>query len=477
MQFRRFDQNVVLWPICLCAAALICVRGWAQDAPLVPPVPGVDETGLVDVVFEPPPAAQDDLHAEIKQLLGRIDQLEKAESKRSKSEAEKKAADAKKPTVKFSQEIQLDAYTFNQDQASKDAYGNIQNGVDFRRARVALQGDYGPSEYRIEMDFAQAGRPTFLDVYGGFHDLPVVGRMRAGYFFEPFSLERVTSNRFQQFLERSMVDQAFAPVRNPGVGVNNTFANERGTWAVSGTKARTDVFGDAIQDNFSDAITGRVTWLPWYDEPSGGRYFLHLGTAYSFRGANNEQVRFAAQPDAREGAATTNVPFFVDTGNIPAYYFQLMGLEAAWVNGPFSIQSEYVMSPVDSKYSGTLFFHGWYAYASYFLTGEHRPYRRDLGIFDRLIPKRDFLRYQGRPEDKCLDLGPGAWELAMRVDFLDLNDAAVHGGQITNLTVAVNWYLTPYVRIMTNYVHSFAESPGGIRSDTDIFGTRFQYDF
>jgi phosphate-selective porin len=48
---------------------------------------------------------------------------------------------------------------------------------------------------------------------------------------------------------------------------------------------------------------------------------------------------------------------------------------------------------------------------------------------------------------------------------------------LTNLTVAVNWYLSPYVRIMTNYIHAFAQSPGGIHSGTDIFGTRFQYDF
>ena len=30
------------------------------------------------------------------------------------------------------------------------------------------------------------------------------------------------------------------------------------------------------------------TWLPYYDEPSEGRYLLHLGGSYSYRDADTD---------------------------------------------------------------------------------------------------------------------------------------------------------------------------------------------
>ncbi len=53
---------------------------------------------------------------------------------------------------------------------------------------------------------------------------------------------------------------------------------------------------------------------------------------------------------------TPNVPFFVDTGSIAADFFQLMGTEFAWSTARFSLQSEFMLVPVDATADGTCSF-------------------------------------------------------------------------------------------------------------------------
>lgn len=385
--------------------------------------------------------------------------------------AEPAKPDNKQPSVRWMAQLQADSLWFAQDAASRAAVGDIQDGVVFRRARFGVEGDYGAMEYRVGMDFAFSGRPAFLDVFVGVRDLPYLGRVRVGHFFEPFSLERVTRNRFVTMMERSLPDQPFAPARNLGIMSSRTWLDQRATSAVGLFRTDSDVFGDDVGDLFQSAVTGRITCLPWYRESDGRRY-LHLGVAYSFRDAKANSVRFRAQPEARFGAAIPDVPFFVDTGALAAQHFQLVGSEIAAVLGPLSIQAEYVYSPVALAAGGTASFHGWYVLTSLFLTGEHRPYRKDDGTFDRVIPRHDFS-----PADAETPRGLGAWEVAMRLSQVDLDDGAIRGGRVTNLTAGVNWYMNRYLRVSANYIHSFlVRAPVG-RSDTDIFAMRIGYDF
>ena len=74
------------------------------------------------------------------------------------------------------------------------------------------------------------------------------------------------------------------------------------------------------------------------------------------------------------------------------------------------------------------------------LTGESRSYKK--GTFKRLKPKRAFSFAHG---------GLGAWELAVRIAGIDLNDGAVQGGYMKNFTAALNWYAVDNVRFMFGY--------------------------
>lgn len=405
----------------------------------------------------------------------RLEEMEK-EIDRLNSAAEKAAAKAgENPTINFTMQLQADAYTFDQGAASFATVGDIPDGTAFRRARVGWFGDWQQTEYRVEFDFALSGRPTFLDVWVGLKDVPGVNYVRVGHFFEPFSLERITSNRFTTFMERNVGDSAFAPARNMGIAAFNNSENDRMTWAIGLFADRSNDFGDDVGDQRGEAVTGRLTWLPyWHDS---GCYYVHLGIADSLRNPDDDVVRYASRPEARLGANSPNVPDFVDTGLIPANLENRTGLEAAWINGPFSVISEYMCAAVDQIGGPNLFFYGGYIQTSYFLTGEHRPYKRTMpngGCFERVIPNHNFWWASRSGPQGC---GWGAWEIAARISHLDGNDQNVLGRDLTDVTIGLNWYMTPQLRFTSNYVHAFLDDPVIGESNTGVYAMRIGYEF
>lgn len=336
-----------------------------------------------------------------------------------------------------------------------DSVGELEDGTEFRRARIYVAGRiYDDVVFKVQYDFA-GGDADFKDVYIGLRNVPYVGNIRVGHIKEPFSLEAQTSSKYITFMERGLPN-ALVPGRNTGVMVFDHAFDQRMTWAV-GVFRDADSFGDDPGHDGDYSYTGRVTFLPWY--AAKGRKLVHLGAAYSHRSPQDRTLRFRERPEAHLA------PRFVDTGNFAAKRVDLINLEAAMVHGPWSVQGEYVQAVVDAVNATNVCFQGFYVYASYFLTGEHRVYKRSAGRFDRVKPKKNF-RWAG-------DRGPGAWEVAARYSYLDLDNKAVHGGRLQDFTLGVNWYLNPNTRVMWNYV--FADLADG--GDADIFLMRFQLDF
>jgi phosphate-selective porin OprO/OprP len=154
-----------------------------------------------------------------------------------------------------------------------------------------------------------------------------------------------------------------------------------------------------------------------------------------------------------------------DTGDIAAEDMKSFGIEAAGVQGAWSFQGEYLHNFVSGSFENN--FYGLYAYASYFLTGESRPYDTRKGVFGRVKPKRNFS-FGGE--------GYGALETALRFSYLDLDDGPVKGGILRSLTAGLNWYLHDHSKIRLNYV--YAHAGGGPRDgDLHVFQTRFEFDF
>ncbi|MHB1036898.1 MAG: OprO/OprP family phosphate-selective porin [Pirellulales bacterium] len=440
---------------------------YASEAAPAPETPSAAPV-VSDAAFAGAQVAPDAMSARLSALETKLKEMTDKEA-----EAKKKAAG--KPTVEVFGRAYADWNWFDQSPNNEATFGDIQNGFQFRAARIGVKGEaFEIMDYEIEMDFAgrdsgNLQRTLFKNVYMGVKDLPLLGNVRVGHFKEPFSLEELTSSRFITFMERASINEAFVPGRNAGVMAFDWTENERATWAIGAFRTMQDNPPYIQVDDGDTAVTGRVTWLPWYDEATEGRGLWHLGAAYSFRALAHDLAQYRSRPE------DNLAPRFVDTGVFAGENMQLFGAETAWVYGPFSVQSEYMAAFTDRAGVQDLAYNGAYVEVSYFLTGEHRVYKKTTGAFDRVKPFENFFRV--RTTDGSLATGKGAWQVAGRYSFLDLNDDGVLGGRLSDYTLGLNWYLTPYSRLMWNYVVANVDNPVHGDSSANIFEMRAQFDF
>ena len=206
----------------------------------------------------PPTTIVEGLKEDLDRLEKEIEALRVQQDKAADAAEKKKAEEAKKPLFILSGQMQADQIYFGQDQASRDAVGDLQDGAQFRRLRIGGRGSFPEVfEYSLGVDFALANQPSYLDNYIEWRQLPYLQNVRAGHYFEPFSLERVTQNRNNTFMERSLVD-TFAPARNMGIMAYGNTEDESATWAIGTFRTNSDNTGNDSFDS-GQALTMRGT--------------------------------------------------------------------------------------------------------------------------------------------------------------------------------------------------------------------------
>lgn len=340
------------------------------------------------------------------------------------------------------------------------------DGVELRRLYVFARGNcilLLPVSYEIQMGYVPGG--FYLDkAFLEFQQMRYLGRLKFGQYQPPMSLAAMTSSRDITFMETAAPVQALAPGVSAGLNFGRTIFDQRGTWALGifGEGAGNLDAGDASSD-YGRAI-GRMTGLPWYSmdekDPSSQR-LLHLGLSANFLYSASSSVRYKSRPESHLA------PVVVDTGDIDAKNAMVADLEFAWVQGPLSVQAEFLSSFVGQADGSGALLHGAYGYVSWFITGESRPYDRNLGYFTRLVPRRDFSFGGG---------GPGAWEIYSRISRVDLNDGAINGGNMTLFANGITWYPQSHIRWKLNYI--FGKVKDAPEEGTmNIFETRVEVDF
>ncbi len=376
-----------------------------------------------------------------------------------------------------------------------------QESVAFRRLRIRADGTmYKYIDWVVEFDLAFALQntdqlspaaaatglrsfPTGVGVQGGntinviqpttifltFKEIPILGNIRVGNQQNWFSLEHIESARFLDFMERSPNMDAFSGANNngyaPGISAFNTTPDQRAGAQIGAYK--NNMYDSGVSYNIGDAwiYGGRMIWSPYYDEESKGRYMVHTGFGSEYRTFNNavsattdfDNVRVRSRGDLRNAASTLD-PNYADTGNFYAISQTLINPELAMVWGPWLFQSEYTASwfngarPAKNVNTslGSVFMEGGYVEALYFLTGENRTYNRLQGVFNRVIPNNNLDRRKGTW---------GAWQAGVRYDWLDLNSGAlVNGGNASDITFGLNWFLNANARFQFNYVLSWVNN-------------------
>lgn len=452
--------------------------------PLPPPADVMDQEFSTQPYNMPTP-----VEPQLENILGRLNELEKGLAGQKKPDVN---ADLKKEfdvndgagdwrdlsgdkwAVKLGGHMQLDSINWAEvENPPVPAY----NYVEFRRLRLMADGvGYGVYDFRIQIDIEPEGEDAvstpvtvIKDAYLTMNEVPLIDRWRIGNFFVPFSLEQVTNDTNNIFLERSIPTQGiFAADREVGMAVYTVndakdFTYTTGLFIDSLSEATKE----RIDGNQGQRISNRVTYLPYYDEPSNGRHLVHTGAGVLYTHDQDQLARFRARPQIHEG------PFLIDTGNFPARSYTTGNIELATVWGPFSVQSEMFLSNVDRINDDAATISGAYVYCSYFLTGENRIYERygqHGAQFGRNVPFSNFFLTPG-------GCGPGAWELKARWSNLTLTQ--LDSGQYNDFTFGFNWYWSDRVRTMFDWIHPvtrYGTTPYG-PTTSDIIGMRFDFNF
>jgi phosphate-selective porin OprO/OprP len=379
------------------------------------------------------------------------------------------------------------------------APGGASNGVGNAEAtilrRAILQADgtiFDQFNYIIQYDFANASNdnsglqpPSFgnltsspapLNIWLQVRDLPYLGNIRVGSQDKPIGMTSNTSAAFLPFMERPDNNDAFyGPFDNGfalGISVLNWAESERMTWRFGVFQPATNVFGVALNKY---TVGARFTGLPWYADE--GRGLIHLGLGYWGGEIVQDQLRVRARPLLRNAPGFA-VPVFVDTGEVPGSKQFTIAPEFAMVLGPLTIQAEWTGQWLTNAVAsngegqGTVFYHGGYVEALYFLTGEHTEYLRRAGVFGRVVPLHNYHWKKGDSYKGC-----GAWQIGARFSYLDLNDKAIQGGKIYDWTVGLNWYLNPNMKCQLNYIAEHRDMPGVTPGWINGVGARVAYDF
>ena len=357
--------------------------------------------------------------------------------------------------LKFGGRMQNDWAAFFEDDAIKNSIGTSANGVEFRRLRLFSSGQiYHNIKYKVQFDFA-GGAANLKDAYIMITKIPVIGFIQIGHFKEPMGFEEITSSKYLTFMERSLT-ASDEPSRNTGFMIGNSTSGKRLSFRL-GVFKEADGFGNAkgLEDKYN--VTTRVFGLPIYD--ADNHKVLHLGAAYSYRNPQSNEYGLAVRPEAHLANKYLSTGTFTDATNL-----QLIQIEAAFISGPLSLKTELINTKVsrDDVANEDYTYTAIYGMASYFLTGESKNYLTS-GAYARIKPKKNF---DGKG-------GFGAWEIGLRYSAMDLDQEGVNGGNLGDITFALNWYLNPATRIMTNYIYSDLKDVG----KAHILQMRFQVDF
>jgi phosphate-selective porin OprO/OprP len=402
--------------------------------------------------------------------------------------------------------FQWDNVWFTQSPVLKNPsqFGELQDGEFFRRVRIQFDGQaWEVLEWNLEYALEQTtqGISNLDEFWAGIKDIPIIGYVRAGHNKVPHGFEgdSVSSSKAMTFLERANASECFF-FENfaTGVWTGNHFLDDRMTYGAGIYRQDDNLHGNVGAD-FNDGPYGysaRVTLLPIWEQD--GRCWLHLGASYTYLKAEKpdpglsqpSQARFRSRPVLRDaigdfgsGTLPGNSARLVDTGALNASGSDILGLEAVYVRGPFSLQAEYMFATIYDAQVGRQFadhtFNGGYLQASYILTGENRQYDRRYG--------REAPNYLAGPTTPFWLLrrdgggwtsGIGAWEVAARYNYVNLNDGTVRGGVLNGWEVGVNWYLNPNFKFQIEYMtenrwNNDARASGTVQG----IGTRVQIMF
>ena len=336
---------------------------------------------------------------------------------------------------------------------------DLSDGLYFRRARLGIDGtissDFG---YRLVTEFGGGGTegPARINdawiSYGGFAPFTV----QLGAYAPPANMEDSTAPDETLLIERATPAELSRTLGGADGRTALTVRANGQRWTAAATLTGRTVYDAEVYDSQTALVArggGLVAAGEDYDVHLGasGTWVIHPADAGIDATGVRYGVRLRDRPELRVDGTR-----LIDTGAIDAEHAWATGLEfgANWRN--LLLQTEDFRFGLKRRNAPTLDnprFGGWYAQASWVLTGERHRYNPSTGSFRSPRPFVPLSSGGGR----------GAWELALRYSHTDLNFHAgaagsapaadsIRGGVQDIWTVGINLYANPNLRWQLNYL-------------------------
>jgi phosphate-selective porin OprO/OprP len=333
------------------------------------------------------------------------------------------------------------------------AGGTTIGGMYLRRGYITTTGKLYGWKFKSEFDPAasSSAQSTWREAWVS-TEVPG-GEIMIGQF-KPFrSMEELTSSNEILMMERpySSASSLYgggiatqpagtAISRQFQLGVGYKMPFSMGLWGVSVYNLK--AVGGPTNDGIGAST--RLTFLPIESEGS----IVHLGLVYgqdNFNRGGTTATGFssggpstASIAGRTSGTQVTGLSSVALGSTAPGEAQSTYSVEAAATFGPGFVQAEYANSTLGQAAGvDDMDVTSYYVQGSFFLTGETKPYKKDRGTFGSPKPNGE----------------AGAWEFTGRYDFIENSDLQGVTGEpeVTQITLGVNWYLNPNVRLMLNY--------------------------
>ena len=322
----------------------------------------------------------------------------------------------------------------------------IGNGTSIRRARFAVKGQIDENWYgEFDMDLAN-GLVELKDAIVRYTGVPHL-ELQVGNFKENFSIQRNTTSRYLQFMERPMVCSALTPSRH--LGVNAKWAKDwlwfsagAFTQEVAGAEEWTNV-ADNNKDfgrNAGYSLTTKLVLRPLYKLDNAS---LHIGAAYSYRTTKVSMAtgEWGTYRASARNSTSINRKKYLDTNNLKDFdHNNLWTVELAGHWGGLRYEAAYVADNVRFKAKDAVpaNLNGWYAQAGMLLFGGQQRYDANGGKYTKIKPGKKW----------------GDIELCARYEYCNLNSGNVFGGTAEAYTVGLNYWVTNNVKMQINYQYN-----------------------
>jgi len=319
--------------------------------------------------------------------------------------------------------------------------------LKLRRMRFAVKARVGDNWYG-EIDFDFDGnivdiKDAYLRRFFGEPGNPW-GQLRIGQFRMPQGMQQTTTSRYLKLMERASLYK-FNPNRKLGIG-----------WAQWSKKYS---FGIGLHTegirNEHDELEGKANYFkgemqgatPMLGVSTRAAYYffnepgklLSLSAGYSTRtvGLYKYDKGGRVKYDAKDETKVSEMEFTVAKVD-GAEMATNINVDFATSYKSLRMTGEYHYNTVTRKDGASaVHFSGFYVQAAYILTGEFHPWNHREGEFTQVRAKSK----------------KGAWEVAARYSYINLNDfdAAFKGGEKGQYTVGLNYYASRNVKFMLNY--------------------------